>query len=177
MALQSLSQLQRFICAHAIMFALEGIPAIYIHSLFGTENDDERVKHTGRQRSINRHVWQHAQLEQALEDESAHHQKVFAQLKTLLEIRSQQPAFHPNATQFTLHLGSEVFAFWRQSINRSQSIFCLSNVTAIEQVINLADINLINTDDWQDLIGDVAFTNLGGQLTLAPYQTVWISNR
>ncbi|MGB0449908.1 MAG: sugar phosphorylase, partial [Porticoccaceae bacterium] len=31
--------LQRFICAHAIMLALEGVPGIYIHSLVGTRND------------------------------------------------------------------------------------------------------------------------------------------
>ncbi len=28
---------ERFICAHAIMFALEGIPGRYIHSLLGTQ--------------------------------------------------------------------------------------------------------------------------------------------
>ena len=32
-------QIHRFICAHAIMLSLEGIPAIYVHSFFGTEND------------------------------------------------------------------------------------------------------------------------------------------
>jgi sucrose phosphorylase len=50
-------QLGRFICAHTIMMALEGIPAFYIHSLLGTENDLDRVVETGRARSINRHVW------------------------------------------------------------------------------------------------------------------------
>ena len=34
--------LERFMCAHAIMFALEGIPGLYIHSLLGTTNDYER---------------------------------------------------------------------------------------------------------------------------------------
>jgi len=102
---------------------------------------------------------------------------VFSELKRLLSIRKKQPAFHPNATQFTLHLGFEVFAFWRQSINRSQSIFSLSNVTSVKQVINLADINLINTDHWIDLITEKHYDSLDGQLVLAPYQTVWISNR
>ena len=32
-------QFQRFICAHTIMIALEGVPAFYIHSFLGTEND------------------------------------------------------------------------------------------------------------------------------------------
>jgi len=170
-------QRERFICAHGIMLALEGIPALYIHSLLGTENDYQKVEHTGRTRSINRHVWHSENLERELADKNSHHSVVFSELKRLLSIRKKQPAFHPNATQFTLHLGFEVFAFWRQSINRSQSIFSLSNVTSVKQVINLADINLINTDHWIDLITEKHYDSLDGQLVLAPYQTVWISNR
>ena len=30
--------LERFMCAHAIMLSLEGVPAIYFNSLFGTYN-------------------------------------------------------------------------------------------------------------------------------------------
>ena len=169
-------QLQRFICAHAIMLALEGIPAIYIHSFFGTENDYQRLEHTGRSRSINRHIWDANELEKLLDDANSHHAQVFGELCRLLNIRRQQPAFHPNATQFTLHLGTEVFAFWRQSSDRSQSIFCLSNITSQAQCINLSDINLITTDSWWDLISEKSIDDLGSQLILEPYQTVWITN-
>jgi sucrose phosphorylase len=167
---------QRFICAHTIMLALEGIPAVYIQSLFGSRNDHQRVEHTGRARSINRHIWQEEELEKALANTEGHHGRIFSSLSRLISIRRQQPAFHPNATQFTLHLGTEVFAFWRQSIDREQSIFCLSNVTNSHQNINLADINLIGTDSWHDLISGETYEDLGQQLRLAPYQTVWISN-
>lgn len=168
---------QRFICAHEIMLALEGIPAIYIHSFLGTENDYQRVEHTGRNRSINRHIWDEQVLLDKLSDCESHHHRIFTALKKRIQIRRQQAAFHPNATQFTLHMGTQVFAFWRQSIDRSQSIFCLSNITDQPQVINLADINLISTNHWRDLIGGTSFDDLGSQLELAPYQTVWISNR
>lgn len=167
---------QRFICAHAIMLALEGIPGIYIQSLFGSRNDYGRLEHTGRNRSINRNIWQEENLEAELENNGSMHSKVFAELNRLLTLRRRQPAFHPNATQFTLHLGEKVFAFWRQSIDRSQSVFSLSNVSATSQTLNLADINLISTDDWKDLIGETAVSDLGGQLKLAPYQTMWITN-
>lgn len=166
----------RFICAHTIMLALEGIPAIYIQSLFGSRNDHNRVEHTGRARSINRHIWEAGQLEESLTNEDSHHGKIFKELTRLIKIRRAQPAFHPNATQFTMHLGTEVFAFWRQSINRDQSIFCLSNVTNQERIINLADINLIGTDEWNDLISGDVYSDLGDQLCLKPYQSVWISN-
>lgn len=170
-------QQRRFLCAHEIMLALEGIPAIYIHSLLGTENDYDRVEHTGRQRSINRHIWNEKELLAKLSDTSSHHHVIFNELKRLLKIRRCQPAFHPNATQFTMHMGTQVLAFWRQSIDRSQSIFCLSNITSETQTINLADINFISTDTWRDLINDTVYDDLGTQLELAPYQTVWISNK
>ncbi|AXS84944.1 sugar phosphorylase [Marinobacter sp. Arc7-DN-1] len=170
-------QLQRFICAHTVMLALEGIPAFYIHSLLATENDLERVEHTGRLRSINRSQWQLDELEQKLADPLSHHSKAFQELKRLIAIRRKQPAFHPNATQFTLHLGLQLFGFWRQSMRRDQSIFCIHNISDEVQPVALSDINLIGTDHWQDLISGMKIDDLSGSITLKPYQSVWLSNR
>jgi sucrose phosphorylase len=169
-------QLQRFVCAHTVMLALEGIPAFYIHSLLATENDLERVEHTGRLRSINRSQWQLDELEQKLADPLSHHSKAFRELKRLIAIRRKQPAFHPNATQFTLHLGLQLFGFWRQSMRRDQSIFCIHNISNEVQQVALSDINLIGTDQWQDLISGMTIDDLAGSITLKPYQSVWLSN-
>ena len=158
------------------MLALEGIPAIYIHSLFGTENDYDRLENTGRNRSINRSQWDVKHLEQELENKFSHHSKVFSQLKELIAIRKKQSAFHPNATQFTLHLGLQIFGFWRQSMRRDQSIFCINNISAETQQIPLSDINLIGTDHWIDLISGMEIEDQTGILTLKPYQAVWLAN-
>lgn len=170
-------QLQRFLCAHTVMLALEGIPAFYIHSLLATENDHERVENTGRLRSINRSQWSVDSLDQALQDPRSHHAQAFEELKRLIAIRRKQAAFHPNATQFTLHLGLQVFGFWRQSTRRDQSIFCIHNISDQTQQIALSDINLIGTDHWQDLISGMTIDDLSGSITLKPYQSVWLSNR
>nr|WP_246125197.1 alpha-amylase family glycosyl hydrolase [Exilibacterium tricleocarpae] len=170
-------QLERFICAHTIMLALEGIPAFYIHSLFGTRNDYQRLEHTSQNRSINRHQWDIGRLEAALSDPDGQHREVFERLQTMITIRRGQAAFHPNATQFTMHVGSAIFAFWRQSSNRGQSIFCLHNISDVTQTVPLADINLIELDDWHDLISGERYSNLQDTITLRPYQCVWISNR
>ncbi|AUM14180.1 sugar phosphorylase [Ketobacter alkanivorans] len=170
-------QLQRFVCAHAIMLALEGIPAIYIHSMLGTENDYARMENTGRNRSINRSQWDVGQLEEALANKFSHHSKVFEQLSNLITIRKKQTAFHPNATQFTLHLGLQIFGFWRQSMRREQSIFCIFNVSSETQQIALSDINLIGTDNWTDLISGLEIEDQAGMLTLTPYQALWLSNK
>ena len=166
----------RFLCAHSIMLALEGIPALYIQSMFGSHNDLRRFEHTRRNRSINRHIWNTCELEKVLHDSDSTHHKIFTELRRLLSIRKKQSAFHPNATQYTLHLGDSIFAFWRQSINRDQSIFCVSNISTSPQFVNLRDINLINTDEWRDLISGQFYTNIGELLNLKPYQVLWISN-
>ena len=169
--------LQRFVCAHAIMFALEGIPGVYIHSLLGTRNDYQRLEHSGHNRAINRHQWQWPALEAELADPDSPHHQVLVQLQALLRIRGRQPAFHPNATQFTLQLGSAMLGFWRQSQDRRQSIFCVSNVSNQACELNLRDLNLIDTDSWRDLITGEQFAGVDHTLTLQPYQSVWLSNR
>ena len=169
--------LQRFICAHAIMLSLEGIPGIYIHSLLGTRNDYQRAENSGHNRAINRHQWNYDSLKSELEDSTSHHYQVYNNLKSLLKIRCSQPAFHPNATQFTLHLGSQLFGFWRQSMDREQSIFCVSNVSNQTQPLDLSDLNLIDTENWYDLISGEQYSEDNHVVNLAPYQTVWITNQ
>lgn len=168
---------ERFICAHAVMFALEGIPGIYIHSILGTQNDYKKLANTHNNRSINRHRWHEDELEAALSNSDLHHAKVLSSLKSLLNIRIQQPAFHPNATQFTLHLGLQLFGFWRQSQNRKQNIFCVSNISEKPVALPLSELNLIVTEAWTELISGEKITELTQELILSPYQTVWISNK
>jgi len=164
----------RFVCAHAVMLGLEGIPAIYIHSLVGTRNDYERQERTGSRRAVNRHQWDYDELMTVLDDPETHHARVFEAIMRLLSIRQCQAAFHPNATQFTLHLGNQLFGYWRQSADRRQSIFCISNISSEPQTMHLSDINLIEAQQWSDLIsGENCESN---ELVLAPYRTVWISN-
>ena len=169
-------QEQRFICAHSLMMALEGIPGIYIHSLLATGNDYDKLDRTKHNRAINRHQWDEEKLQQELTSTSSVHARIFDRLKQLLKLRSQQSAFHPNATQFTLHLGYEIFGFWRQSTDRKQSIFCIYNISDHKQTISLSDINLIGTEHWWDLISGKALTGLSDSMDLEPYQALWISN-
>ena len=169
--------IERFICAHAIMLALEGIPGIYIHSLMGTRNDYDKCDTTGHNRSINRHQWDYPQLQEKLADPDNQHAIVFGEIKSLLATRIQQAAFHPNATQFTLHLGDTIFGFWRQSHDRQQSIFCIANIDKSPCSLPLSSVNLIGTDDWVDLISGTRYTDYTDSIELAPYQTVWITNR
>jgi len=170
-------QEDRFICAHAVMMALEGIPGIYIHSMLGTTNDYEKVKASNHNRAINRHHWDIEDLEAALADDKLHHKRIFNRMRKLLKLRADQAAFHPNATQFTLHLGDNLFGFWRQSMDRQQSIFCIYNLSNEPVQLALSDINLIGTDQWCELISGQVYEDLELSLDLAPYKPLWITNR
>lgn len=170
-------QIARFMAAMAIMLALEGVPAIYIHSLLATPNGYEEVNRTGRNRSINRRELDINALEAKLDDPHTVEAQVFGRFQKLIEKRKAQPAFHPNAVQFTLTLPEGLFGIWRQSLNRAQSIFAVTNVTDRPKNLALADINLIAGEQWRDIISGEEISNIEADMELKPYQTVWITNR
>ena len=168
-------RLERFTCAHAIMLSLEGIPAFYIHSLFATPNDYTKMELTSNKRAINRHNWDYDDLVKALKQEGLN-KKVFSKLTQIISIRKQQKAFHPNATQFTLHFEESLFALWRQSQDRAQSIFCIYNIANKPQSFELQDVNLVELDDWRDLLTGRKYTDAREVIELQPYEFVWITN-
>lgn len=170
-------QIERFLCSQTIMMGLEGLPAFYIHSLLATPNDEDGVARTGQNRSINRHQWNLQELEQKLADPETPQSIVSQELLRRIQIRADQPAFHPHATQFTLQLKPEFFGFWRQSRDRQQSIFAIHNLSDQSQELDLRGINLISNADWLDLLSGEKVQEHQETWTLQPYQCLWITNR
>ncbi|MEO0485180.1 MAG: sugar phosphorylase [Pseudomonadota bacterium] len=167
----------RYICSQTIPMSLEGIPAFYIHSLLATPNDHEGVERRGMNRAINRHRWDYPTLNERLDDPTSPQARVLEALSQRLKIRTRQAAFHPNATQFTIPLEDRVFGVWRQSLDRSQSIFALHNVSGDTVEMPHLSMNLIDDEAWVDLLsGDVVDMSTD-VVTLAPYQCRWITNR
>ena len=169
--------IDRFLLAHSILLSIEGIPAIYIQNLLGSRNDNIKVKNTGHNRSINRKNWDYDDLKLKLKKNDEQNYLIYNSLIKLIKIRKKQPAFHPNATQFTLQLDDDFFGIWRQSLDKSQSIFCINNLTKFKKKISLLDINLISTDSWFDLISKKKLKSIDGELIFSAYQTYWISNK
>tara|TARA_B000000609_G_scaffold135620_1_gene111362 strand:+ start:2464 stop:4209 length:1746 start_codon:yes stop_codon:yes gene_type:complete len=169
--------IDRFIAAHCIMFAMEGIPAVYFNSMFGTEDDHERYKDTKHKRDLNRYKWNKETLEKLLKVKKSKEYKIYNSLTKILEIRKKQPAFHPNAIQFTLSLGDDVFGLWRQSIDRSQSIFSITNVTSNYIKFDLNNINLIQDEHWQDILNPKNEIRINRKIELKPFQSIWLTNK
>ena len=169
-------QVERFIACHAIMLSLEGIPAFYIHSVLGTTNDYELMKKNSQNRSINRKSWDINEIKNKLLDDKSINNQVYKSIINLIKIRKTQPAFHPNAIQFTFNLGKNFFGIWRQSLDKKQSIFSVTNVTNIFQYLDLTELNLIESEKWWDLISSEYIDDIKSTIALKAYQTVWISN-
>ncbi|WP_417701997.1 sugar phosphorylase [Pseudophaeobacter sp.] len=167
----------RFLCSQTIVMSLEGIPAFYIHAMLATPNDHDQVARRGMNRAINRHRWDYPTLNALLDDPSSLQARVLAALSDRLKIRARQPAFHPNATQFTMPLDNKIFGVWRQSLDRHQSIFALHNVSDQPTTLPHMSMNLIEDETWVDLLTGEEVDMKQDALVLSPYQCRWITNR
>ena len=168
--------LKRFIAAHCIILAIEGVPAFYFNSLFATKNDEKAFASSGIKRNLNRYKWDYSSLISLLNKKDSIEYNSYDAFKKLISIRKVQPAFHPNATQFTLNLDKNIFSVWRQSRDRKQSIFALTNVSSKTVKLNSNQINLIDDEQWFDLLSPNEKITNGQFIKLNPYQTVWITN-
>ncbi|WP_083006264.1 sugar phosphorylase [Halomonas sp. GT] len=166
-------QIARFLCSQAIMLTLQGIPALYIHTLTGTLNDVEGVERSGRLRSINRRRWQRDELTLLLESPSTPTHDVFHALSRLLELRRAEPCFHPNAPQRVLPTPPDVLAIERGPLSDGRRLLALFNVTdtllpldkvgeALEQVLNQHAWRAL---DLQNVLEEIA---------LPPYAIRWM---
>lgn len=169
-------QNERFLAAQTIMMALEGVPAFYIHSLLATENDYEKFNKSGFKRCINRRQYQYQDLLEKLKDETSNQSIILKEITRLLDIRTKQLAFHPNAIQFTLQLPEGLFGFWRQSVYRNQDIFCISNMTKETVELPLHTLNMYAGVKWTDLLSGNEYESRDQDVSLKPYQSLWITN-
>ncbi|HEX5692288.1 MAG TPA: sugar phosphorylase [Roseiflexaceae bacterium] len=168
-------KVDRFVAAHAIMLALQGVPGLYVHSLVGSHNYHAGVEQTGRARSINREKWQRADFEQRLSDPHGHEHAVFERMAALIRTRRSERAFHPSGRQRILALGDGAFSLLRSSPDGREHVLC------IQSVLNGAQRLVV--DSLPDLRGPIARDLLGGDATvaddritveLAPYQVCWL---
>ena len=162
---------ERYFAAHSIMMSFEGVPAIYFNSIFGNSNDNSKYIISGNKRDLNRYRWNSLKLENHLKDKKSKQNKYYVNMIYLLKIRNKQKAFHPNAQRITLDFGSKFFAFKRTSIDRKQTITCITNMTSNVQLLNING-KIMN---GKNLLNE-KLVDINKKLQLQPFQTVWISN-
>lgn len=120
--------IDRLLTAHAILLSLAGVPAVYIHSYLGSENDVEGVKATGQNRSINRQKFEYEQFLQLMDEPSSVRKKVMESMAHLIRIRREHKAFSPFARQDVLEGPAEVLAILRTAAD-GEKVLCVHNLS------------------------------------------------
>lgn len=169
-------QVSRFICSQAIMLGLQGIPAVYIHSILATPNHLHGVELTGRTRSINRKQWDHDELMALLDSHNTPNHEVFNELKRVIKIRTSEPCFHPHCSQEIIDISTGLFSFVRIDKRNNKKLFAIYNVTSVPQQITVTGRpELSDETKWFDIISNNALDNILPGIVLQPYQFMWLT--
>jgi len=161
------SQVARFLVSQAIMLALAGVPAIYIHSLIGSHNDVEGVKQAGYARAINRRKVDVDEITRELDDPMSFRAQVFDGYTHLIQTRMQSSAFHPNGKQQARTMADgHVLILERTSPDHGEHI--LFNISGERQTVDISTANSV------DMLTGTTCSNL---VTLDAYQTRWLKPR
>jgi sucrose phosphorylase len=165
--------LERYISCHAIMISFEGIPAIYFNSIFGTSNDEAKYIITGNNRDVNRYRWNFKNITNKLKNNKSKQNIFYQNICNLLNIRRKQKAFHPNALRINLNFGQKIYAFKRVSIDKKQTILCITNLSSKIQKTEISQkyLKMKNLINSKIQIEDRKF------LVLRPFETIWLSNK
>ena len=123
-------QVHRFLAAQAILLSMAGLPAIYVHSLFGSCNWSQGVAERGQNRAINRRKFQRQELESELAQDCSIRGQVFNGLRRLIQARKSESAFHPSGAQQVLTADPALFGLVRTSPDGASRVLCLHNVSA-----------------------------------------------
>jgi len=165
--------IKKFIASQAIILSLLGIPGIYIHSLFGTENYLEGVEKTGQKRTINRKKFQYDKLKEDLTNSNSREHKIFIEFMKLIYKRKSEKAFHPNGKQEALFLKKGIFSLLRTSPNGKEKIIALHNVTnKIQKFCFTKNQYNLNKKEYFDIISEKIIDI--EKISLKPYQIMWL---
>ena len=170
-------KIKRYIAARAISFSLKGIPAVYFLGLFGTENCISCFKKTGKNRDINRKKFTEKKINFFIKNKESKEYKIFSKTKELLELRKEEKAFHPAATQKIIFLNKSIFSIIRTSLNKKENILVLINITKENKKIKISSKKLAikSKKIFFDLISKEIFAidNLLS-IKMAPFQVRWL---
>jgi sucrose phosphorylase len=160
----------RFVCAHAIMASLAGVPAVYLNTLVAASNDTATAERTGQRRDINRGRMHLDDVRAVLRDESSPQGRASRAIRDLLAVRRTRQAFHPEARQVVHRVDDRCLCVERIGAD-GDTVVAFANVSADTVVIEPTSVGMNGT--WVDLLA-AGGTSTGGAITLAPHQARWV---
>lgn len=171
------TQVARFMSAQAILLAVAGMPAIYLHALVGSRNWREGMAATGKLRTINRQKLDRAALEAELADPASLRRAVVDRWRARLRARRSRAAFHPNAHQRLLSTDPALLVIDRLAVDGSDRVLCVHNISDQPATLSLDErAELPARAELTALVSKLsAVTDARGGLSLRvpPYGVGW----
>lgn len=166
-------QVERFLCSQNLMLALQGIPGVYFHTLTATLNDHGGVERSGHLRSINRRRWPKEELDELIDSRSTPTREAFTSLKRRLNIRANEPCFHPEAAQRVLDTPPGIFAIERGPLANGRRLLAIYNISDIRQPL---EVDELNDGEWYDVLKDGKrwSPHPDERDILRPYRSLWL---
>jgi glucosylglycerate phosphorylase len=168
---------RKFLTAHAILLSLQGVPALYCHSLFGSRGNRAGAEACDQPRRINREKLDRARLEAELDEAHSLRACVWRGLKDLLRVRAATRAFHPQAAQRVLTTDGHLFAVCRIPPEQKDRVLCVHNVTAQPVSVRGLLAGVTSSLSWTDLLTGRRYGPGGSNASpveLAGFQTIWL---
>lgn len=173
-----LLKIKRMLVTQATVLAMPGVPGIYFHSLVGSQNYHDGVKHSGINRTINREKYNIDWLEKELCQLGSLAKTIFDSYKRMISIRINEEAFNPFGEFNFLTLDKRVFAIDKFDINKTQRILALNNYSNEKVSITLPkEIKLPLYDILNSSFSDESSEKKEQIIELEPYQVMWLKGK
>lgn len=170
------------LASYALAFAMDGLPAVYFHSLVGSASWRDGVELLCYNRAINRERPPEDALSAALDEPGSPRARALAGFRALLRARAARPAFAPSAPRRAYHGGGPVILIERGATAASgrlgapASASCLVAVNCSARAVR-AELPAAWRDAasaYEPLAGRVLPLAGDGGLELGPYQALWL---
>lgn len=171
-------QIDRMCAAHAILLALAGVPAIYLHSLLGSRNWREGMEESGSLRTINRRKLDADEVGAQLDDPATLRHRLFRRLGRMLRVRRGHAAFHPNSPQVVREADPGVLVIDRATADGRSRVLCATSVVNTARLLDVPPTAGLPADAFcEPLLGAPgATTSPDGRLRaeIAPFGVLWL---
>ena len=136
--------IKRIILAHAILLAMPGLPAIYFHSIFGSENFLSGMLESGINRRINREKFTYNYLSDILSNSESREMQVLSSIKKLIQIRRNEELFNPYNNFEIQDSENGTFIIKRTSNKSDLQITAIFNLSDSKKRVDLSESNYKN---------------------------------
>ncbi len=166
-------RLKKMLLAQGTVLVMPGVPGIYFHSLVGSRNYYDGVKHSGQNRTINREKLNIDWLEQELSTEGTLAKTMFDSYKRLISIRINEKAFNPFGKFEFIDLDSRLFIVDQKCVGCEERILAVHNFS--NEIVKCEIPKEISLPLY-----DILSSNLTvkieekREITLEPYQMLWL---